>query len=238
MFPYDAQLAQTVQSAPASIADVLGTMRAIDSLCVDTDGLKWFNRLYLSVTEAVAGRIGTGGFHDLNWLAVLDVHFAALYFEALSACLAGGPCPGSWSVMFAARDQTRLARIQFALAGMNAHINHDLPYAIVSTCKATQTTPSHGSPHYKDYTSVNSTLDGLIDAAKQELDVRLPGDPMPEVSHLEDLIAAWNVAAFREGAWVNAENIWRDPAPAVVLLEETMEAVTTFAGQALLIPVP
>ena len=140
--------------------------------------------------------------------------------------------------MFAARDEIELARIQFAMAGMNAHINHDLPYAIVSTCKSTHTTPAHGTPHYQDYTAVNSILDGLIDAAKQELDVRLPGDPLPEVSHLEDLIAAWNVAAFREGAWVNAENIWRDPAPAVVLLEETMETLTTFGGQALLVPVP
>lgn len=50
-----------------------------------------------------------------------------------------------------------------------------------------------GTPQYNDYTSVNPTLDGLIDEAKQQLNVRLPGDPLPAVSHLEDLIATWDL---------------------------------------------
>ena len=40
--------------------------------------------------------------------------------------------------------------VQFALAGMNAHINHDLPLAVVSTCSALATAPEVG-PHFADW---------------------------------------------------------------------------------------
>jgi hypothetical protein len=124
-----------------------------------------------------------------------------LYFDALAGTLSGGPCPKCWKTMFSVRDKVKIARIQFAMAGMNAHINHDLALAIVSTCQATNTVPQHGTAQYNDYTAVNATLDGLIDEAKQKLKVRLPGDPLPAVSHLEDLIATWDLATFREDAW-------------------------------------
>lgn len=238
MFPYDAQLAAATQVPPSSIPGVLRVMQAIDATCVATDGLKWFNWLYLAVTQAVEDRVGAGGFHDPQWLAELDVQFAALYFNAVHAALTGAPCPGCWQAVFACRNQAAIARIQFALAGMNAHINHDLPLAVVATCKATNTVPLHGTAQYDDFTAVNSTLDALIGTARQNLAVRLPGDRLPDVTHLEDLIAAWDMAALREQAWGNAERLWTDPAGAAAILEDTIDALTTFAGKALLVPVP
>ena len=53
--------------------------------------------------------------------------------------------------------------VQFALAGMNAHINHDLPVAMVSTCAALGTSPE--DPHLADYQKV----DQLLDAAEQSI---------------------------------------------------------------------
>jgi hypothetical protein len=94
--------------------------------------------------------------------------------------------------LFLRRGQTEISRIQFALAGMNAHINHDLPLAIVANCKARNSVPRHGTPQYDDYTALNATLDSLIDMAKKNLNVRLLGDPLPAVSHLEDLFASWD----------------------------------------------
>jgi hypothetical protein len=238
LFPYDAQLAATVQTTPQSIPEVLQVLQTIDATCADGDGLKWFNWLYLSVTQAVENRVAAGGFNDPQWLAGLDMQFAALYFSALHAALTGASCPGSWETLFARRDQVEIARIQFALAGMNAHINHDLPLAIVATCKDANTVPQHWTPQYNDYTALNTTLDGLIDTAKKNLNVRLLGGPLPVVSHLEDLIAAWNFADFREEAWRHAESIWQDFALAADILEGTIETVTAFASEALLVPVP
>jgi hypothetical protein len=121
---------------------------------------------------------------------------------------------------------------------MNAHINHDLPMAVVSTCQATSTIPLHGTPQYNDYTSVNPTLDGLIDEAKQTLNVRLPGDPLPAVSHLEDLIATWNVATFRGKAWDTAQSLWGESNVEIGLRMDLRDAIVASLSAALLVPVP
>ena len=240
MLPYDSQLLQVAQSQPKSIAEVLATMQEIDALLADGDGLKWFNWLYLQVTEAVELGVAEGGFRDAAWLAELDVQFARLYFGALANWLQGKPAAGCWTALFARREQAAVARIQFAMAGINAHINHDLALAIDATCQATHTRPGHESTQYGDYTRVNSTLNGLVELAKKQLMVRLPGDALPPVSHLEGIVAAWNVAAAREGAWVNAEVLWtlRGTPGLWSRYLKTVDGIATVAGKALLVAVP
>ena len=240
MFPYDPALLTLVRTSPQSIADVLQTMQSIETVCYSADGLRWFNWLYLQVTQAVETRIASSGFTDAAWLAELDVQFARLYFGALESALSEQPCPGCWQILFGRRDQHAIARIQFALAGVNAHINHDLPQAIVSTCQITNTVPEHGDTHYDDYAVLNTTLDSLIESAKQTLHVRLLGDPLPPVSHVEDTIAAWDVSAAREAAWRNAELLWhlRSEPMLTSAFSNTLDGLTTVAGKALLVPVP
>lgn len=236
MFPYDPSLAAIVQTTPQSISDVLAAMESIDNLCVQGDGLRWFNWLYMQVTQAVENRVTKGGFNNPAWLSELDVHFATLYFTALHANLTGSLCPGCWSAMFSVRNQTDIARIQFALAGMNAHINHDLPLAIITTCKSTGKVPQHGTPEYDDYTSLNAAMDALINDAKQTLNVRLLGDALPAASHIEDTIAAWNLSAARENAWNTAQNLWQEP-PAIALAQmDVIDGLTAVISRTLLVP--
>ena len=239
MFPYDATLLATVQAAPQSIADVLQILQSIETTCVDGDGLKWFNWLYLQVTQAVEARVAGGGFVDPVWLAELDIRFARLYFSALKSSLSGQETPTCWQVLFNSRNQGAIARIQFALAGINAHINHDLPEAIVTTCEITSTTPDHGGAHYSDYTALNSTLDSLIESAKTTLNVRLLGGALPPVSHLQNTIAAWSMSAARESAWQNAGHLWQ--LRTIPLFESSfismLDGFTTVISKALLVPV-
>jgi hypothetical protein len=240
MFPYDPTLLAAVRTIPESIDDVLRTMGIIADACIDGDGLKWFNGLYYQVTQAVQSRIASGGFGDPQWLAALDVQFARLYFGAFGSALSGQPAPECWQVLISSRNQALIARIQFALAGVNAYINHDLAQAIVSNCSATATVPQHGSAQYNDYTVLNSTLDSLIETAKRELHVRLLGEVLPPASRLEDTIAAWSVSAARESAWNNAELLWHlQPTPRLASsFMGTLDGLTTVAGKALLVPVP
>ena len=240
MFPYDPSLAEAVQVPPESIADVLRIMQTIENTCEGGDGLKWFNGVYLDVTKAVAQRVASSGFSDPTWIALLDVEFAKLYFNALGSALGGQPCPGCWRVLFDCRHWSAIARIQFALAGMNAHINRDLPQAIVSTCQLTSAPPLHDTAQYKDYTGLNPTLDSLIESAKQTLQVRLLGDPLPSVSHLEDTLAAWSLTVARENAWQNAEVLWHvqslPDAPSSFM--NGLDGLTTVVSKAILVPVP
>ena len=240
MFPYDPQLAAATQQPPQSIADVLQVMQTIDATCVDGDGMKWFNWLYSQVTQTVANMVAAGEFKDPAWLSALDVNFAKRFFSALNAYLTGGNCPGAWGALFAVRENTRIARIQFALAGINAHINYDLPSAILATCTAANMEPQHGTPEYDDYTGLNAPLDNLIDIAKRTLHVRLLGDPLPPVSHLEDILAAWGTSAAREQAWNHAQALWhlRDVPLIADGYLDGLDGLTTFGNKALLTPVP
>ncbi|HVT94770.1 MAG TPA: DUF5995 family protein [Bryobacteraceae bacterium] len=239
MFSYDSVLLAAVQTPPQSVEDVLRIMHAIDSVCIDGDGLKWFNWMYLEVTGAVDGRVRAGGFTDPEWMARLDVVFARFYFDALTQWLTAGSAPDCWQVLFERREQTATARIQFALAGINAHINHDLPQAIVAAIQSDGAALQYGGVHYNDYTALNSTLESMIDTAKRTLGVRLLGDPLPPVSRLEDTIAAWSVTAAREAAWKNARLLFHlSPAPALkTALMENIGGLTALAGKALLVPV-
>lgn len=243
-FPYDAQLLAALASEPESIADVLATMRAIDDLTVEGDGLKWFNQLYFQVTQTVEARVSLGategGFSDPAFLASLDVQFARLYFNALANYLGDKTLPGCWEVLFSSRGVVTLARIQCALAGINAHINHDLPFAIVATCELAGTAPAHDTGHYSDYTVLNTALDSLIETAKHELNVRLLGDSLPAVTSLEDVIAAWSVSAAREAAWNNSEILWNLRGQPLLTngLESSLDGLTTVVGKTLLVPIP
>jgi hypothetical protein len=81
-------------------------------------------------------------------------------------------------------------------------------------------------------------LDSLIEQAKQALHVRLPGDALPDVTHLEDLIGAWNLAAARENAWINAEQLWNLPPLLNSGLMTTIDGFTGVISKALLAPAP
>jgi len=100
-------------------------MTAIDETLPDADGVKWFNRLYLRVTVSVNAAAGTSTtFQDPAFLRRLDVVFANLYFDAAAAGdVDPNQAPSAWRPLFQARHDRDLARLQFALAGMNAHIN-------------------------------------------------------------------------------------------------------------------
>jgi hypothetical protein len=235
-FTYDHQLAALVSSDALSIEGVVESLRAIDALLDSTrDGLKWFNTLYLQVTLAVQKRVAENEFdstQEAAFIAELDFVFANLYFAALRTWLSGGTPPESWRVMFEQRSNAALARIQFALAGVNAHINRDLAVAIVKTGE-----PLSQPGHYAAYTALNSTLDSLIKQAELELMVSLSGDVLPGANKVEFAVAAWSVAAARESAWVHAEilsSISGKPGLAQRFID-SLDGTAALAGKALLV---
>jgi hypothetical protein len=81
----------------------------------------------------VADEIGRGGFADNAWLERWDLAFADLYLDALAADRAGRPVSAPWRIAFdATRDRPELPPLRHVLLGMNAHINYDLPQALIA----------------------------------------------------------------------------------------------------------
>jgi hypothetical protein len=94
---------------------------------------RFFHATYLRTTEAVRAELSAGGFNDPAWVERWDVAFARLYLDALQEDLSGGRVPGPWAAAFAAADAERaVPPLQHVLLGMNAHINYDLPQALLA----------------------------------------------------------------------------------------------------------
>ena len=132
-------------------------MRAIDATLPRKNGVAYFNRLYLQVTEAVGKASAGTTFKDPAFLDRLDVVFAGLYFDAEETIVAGAAGPVAWRPLIGERSPAA-APIQFALAGMNAHINHDLALAVVKTCQELGVAGGDDSPQHADYERVNAIL--------------------------------------------------------------------------------
>ncbi len=231
-------LANIVARRPAtSVAGVLEMLTDIDQLLPDTDGLKWFNHLYLAVTTAMRDAIAAGTFNDAVWIGQLDVGFANLYFNALALGEANlATAPAAWRPLLAARPDPGLARIQFALAGMNAHINRDLPVAIVQIYEATGGAPVRTDAHYADYETVNGILETVETRVKQEFTTGILGAVDAVAGPLDDVVAMWSVRAARDAAWTHAELLWNLRALPELQTDflGTLDEFTGFAGRGLL----
>ena len=116
------------------IDDVIERMTALaEELRRDGDGRLAFHNTYLRTTEAVAGALRDGAFADPEWVDRWDVAFAQLYLDALDADRRGDPVPEPWAVAFgAAAAKPDLPAVRHILLGMNAHINYDLPQALLA----------------------------------------------------------------------------------------------------------
>jgi hypothetical protein len=227
-----------VSGAIDPIAAVLARLHAIaDELPAD-DGVARFNHLYLEETVAVDTATRTAGFEDPEFIAALDMVFAGRYFAAVDAAGAGEPAPRSWAPLFAARADPRIAPIQFALAGMNAHINHDLPLALVSTCEARSLELSRDSPQYRDYLKINDTIAATEARVKQEFLTGMVRVADEVLGHIDDVIAMWSIAEARNAAWTNGEVLWvlRDHPDLTAAFEDALDGSVGFASRGLLVP--
>jgi|SRR5579864_3595693 len=197
------------RAALATIGEVIQIMQDLDNLLLSGDGLKWFNLLYMRVTQAVYEKPPTGGWHDSKWLALLDITFAQLYFDALAnSCLDPTKVPHAWMALFEARDNPAIERVQFALAGINAHSNHDLPLAVVQTGKEAHITPNRNSPEYSDFENVNSVLSEVMPGTLNVLAMGMLGELAQDTGTIGRLLAMWSVQTARDTAWTNAELLW------------------------------
>src|SRR5580658_8512236 len=94
------------------------------------DQRRYFHATYQRTTVAVAAELERGGFIDPDWVERWDVVFADLYLDALAEALAGRRPPWPWDIAFSA--PASLPALRHVLLGMNAHINYDLPQALVA----------------------------------------------------------------------------------------------------------
>jgi Family of unknown function (DUF5995) len=204
--PDQALSAQIAVPNPTTITGVIAQMESIDALLPANDGLKWFNRLYLMVTQQVGLPPGVA-WQSPQWLDHLDVVFAGFYFDAIRNFLAGRDIPSSWNALLSARFQSGVDRIQFALAGMNAHINHDLALALLKTDADLNMFPLQDGPERQDYQAVNLLLNDVMPSALTMLAGDTLGLVAEDTGKVGRLLAFWNICSARDMAWDFANHL-------------------------------
>lgn len=102
----------------------------LDALPPERSHRQFFLGTYLRTTRAVGDAVETGRFQDPTWVVRWDVAFADLYLTAHDADADGRRVPRPWRLAFAA--DRGLPALRHILLGINAHVNYDLPQAMLA----------------------------------------------------------------------------------------------------------
>ncbi|MCC9153147.1 DUF5995 family protein [Streptomyces parvulus] len=226
---------EQVPTAVRTVDSVLTRMRALDAALPHRDGVAVFNRVYLAVTEAVDRHIEDGRFADPCAAIALDVRFAERFLDAVDAADRDRRPPACWRPVFQFRRHPGVRPLQFALAGINAHIGHDLALAVVDTCRTLGCEPVDLED---EFDRVGDLLVSLEERVRDEL---MPGPDLLQIADpLTHLLGSWSLDRAREATWTAARALWalRRLPDVAGEFTERLDAAVGFAGRMLLTPLP
>ncbi|GGZ08791.1 DUF5995 family protein [Streptomyces poonensis] len=210
---------------------VLSRMRALDAALPRRDGVAVFNRVYLAVTEAVDRHVDAGRFPDAEAAITLDVRFAERYLTVAE----GRHPPACWRPLLQFRRHPGVRPLQFALAGINAHIGHDLALAVVDACRTLGCAP----PELEDeFDRVGDILVSLEERIREDL---MPGPDLLQIADpLTHLLGAWSLERARDATWSAARALWalRGLPDLAEEFAGRLDTAAGFAGRMLLTPLP
>jgi hypothetical protein len=183
---------------------------SLEPLQAANDQRQYFHATYQRTTIAVAEALAQGSFADPGWVERWDVAFAELYLEALEAGLTGRKPARPWAVAFGA--PASLPPLRHVLLGMNAHINYDLPQALVAVISDEQfDDPQLLASREADHRAIDDVLTSRVAAEDDEL-ASLSG-PIPLLDRLLRPFNRLGTQRFlreaRRKVWANAITLSR-----------------------------
>jgi hypothetical protein len=191
---------------PRVIEELIGRMEALlQSLQAAGDQRRYFHATYQRTTVAVAEGLRSGGFLDAGWVEKWDVAFAGLYLDALQDALAGRRASRPWEVAFSA--PAGLPPLRHVLLGMNAHINYDLPQALLAVITDDDfADPALLARREADHRAIDDILTSRVSAEGDELAaISGPGSSLDRlIRPLSQLGTRRFLRESREKVWANA----------------------------------
>ena len=211
-----------------TIDDVLDRMTAtLEEMPPELAARRAFLATYQRTTRAVGEAIDGAAFEDPTWVQQWDVVFADLYLDALDADLSGDPgrrAPRPWRLAFDAPAE--LPPLRHVLLGINAHINYDLPQALLRVISdADFTDPVLVDRRRRDHERIDGVLSSRVAAEDDELSTLSAKSALDRV--LTPLNRAASTRFLREArtkVWHNVAELQRarvaGPGPYAVRLAE------------------
>jgi len=152
------------------VAGVIARMQQrLDELPETLASRRIFLSTYLRTTKAVGDAIDRARFEDPEWVEEWDVKFAELYLEAHDASLTpGAHVSRPWRLAFGASPD--LPALRHVLLGINAHVNYDLPQALLAVISDSDfTDPYLMDRRRRDHERIDGVLAERVSAEDDEL---------------------------------------------------------------------
>jgi hypothetical protein len=233
-----------IAGEPRDISDVVDQLRGIQrvldllpTLCGDNP-VADFNKLYTTITMRILECDRTGSNARRSFLNPLGVEFAKRYVDALRMWGDADPAtPEAWAVLFRRFDDHDPRSSPCAVAGVNAHVNYDLPFALIATWERLGFMPGSG-PEQQEYELI---IEVFYDTVRDLSWVYLPIWKQ-HLGRVHDKFADWDqlllLELTRDLAWDRARQIWplQDDAQAVERARSSLDRHTARVGRKLLSP--
>lgn len=199
-------------SAPTSAGDpavnpfdaIAARMESIAAATSEGDGVRIFNDLYLDVTRAMGAELAKDRFEDPAFFARLAPVFSELYFDVVDSEAAKRTLSRVWAPLFEKRLEAGIAPLRFAMAGMNAHINYDLPIALVTVAREFGYDLRLDSPHHRDHLRVNTTLARVMDEVREQFETGIVRTVIKALGTVDQFRS---IERARDNAWMQAQNL-------------------------------
>jgi hypothetical protein len=186
------------------IDDVLLRLRSV----IDRhrgSALALFPAVYRATTVRVKAGIQQGTFADGPRMGRFVTTFANRYLAALDAAGAAAGCPTrAWQVAFDAAVRPHTMILQHVLVGMNAHINFDLPLAVIDAANGRDIRELEG-----DFHAINDILEALLEPVQEVIDRFSPLlHILDEVGgRTDEKLVTFSIRTAREEAWHEARRL-------------------------------
>jgi Family of unknown function (DUF5995) len=191
------------------IDDVLVKLsHIIDSQRARGNPLAFFPAVYRATTARVKAGIRNGSFADGARMGQLATMFANRYFEALDAVAAGRRPAKAWRVAFDAAGRPHTMILQHVLVGMNAHINFDLPLAVIAAASEGRVAEIEA-----DFLAINRILADLLDPVQEVIGRFSPLlDVLDRVGgRTDEELVTFSINTARDEAWHEATRLAQEP---------------------------
>jgi Family of unknown function (DUF5995) len=180
------------------IRETASELRTIAQSCNDAAG--YFPAMYSRVTTQIAKSIDGHAFVGGSRMDTFATEFATRYTRAWKREI---PRPRCWQASWDVAADGNLLIVQQLLLGINAHVNYDLPQAVVEVARETGDLVSVR----KDFDAVNDVLAEVSVGVLSDLD---------RLSHWTSAVAAlgggrafnFSLRTARAQAWSAAERLY------------------------------
>jgi len=194
------------------IDDVLVKLKGIiDSHRDRGSPLAFFPAVYRATTARVRDGIAAKTFADGARMGRLATTFANRYLAAVeSAAASDGAGPArAWQVAFKAADRPHTMILQHVLVGMNAHINFDLPLAVIAAAGTGKVADIE-----EDFKAINRILAALLDPVQAVIDKFSPLlNILDRVGgRTDEQLVTFSISTARDEAWHEATRLAQESA--------------------------